>query len=84
MPNWNSNGVTINAPLSEVKKYLVYDEKNNTTMFNMHLLFPDVFDEKDLDGSEAWEYDWAVNNTGAKWFPNILIINEMDSDVTYL
>jgi hypothetical protein len=75
MPNWNSNGVTIKAPIKEVKKYLICDEKNNTAMFNMHLLFPDVFSKNDLDGSKNWDYTWAINNTSSKWFPEINFIN---------
>ena len=71
MPNWNSNCVEISAPISEVKKYLVYDKKEKSFTYNMHILYPDVFDFSDLDGLKNWDYDWAVENTGSKWFPVI-------------
>jgi hypothetical protein len=84
MPNWNSNGVTINAPLNEVKKYLVFNEKWTEAMFNMHLLFPELFNSSDVLWDKNWNYDWAVINTGTKWFPMIKELYEMDLDVTYL
>ncbi|ODS23661.1 hypothetical protein AB835_07605 [Candidatus Endobugula sertula] len=48
MPNWNYNNVTIGAPINEVKKYLVFLKKEYcSAMFNMHLLYPEVFSKKD-------------------------------------
>lgn len=63
MPNWNSNGVTISAPLHEVNKYLVYNEGKSCAKFNMHKLFPEAFDETDPTGREGWDFDWACDNT---------------------
>jgi hypothetical protein len=62
MPNWNYNSVTIHAPLKEVMKYLIHGEYKQL-VFNMHLLYPEMFDENDLDGEKNWDYDWAVENT---------------------
>jgi hypothetical protein len=62
MPNWNYNSVTVHAPLKEVMKYLIQDEYEQL-VFNMHLLYPEIFDENDLDGQKNWDYEWAVENT---------------------
>ena len=72
MPNWNSNGVAIHAPLEAVKAYLV-PQADDTYLFNMHLLFPDRFPVVDPTGEINWDYDWAVDNTGSKRFPDVTI-----------
>lgn len=72
MPNWNSNTVVIHAPLEAVKRYLVY-KQGESYMFNMHLIFPAKFSAEDPTGELTWEYDWAVENTGSKWFPEVYI-----------
>jgi hypothetical protein len=43
-------------------KYLIHGEYKQL-VFNMHLLYPEMFDENDLDGEKNWDYDWAVENT---------------------
>lgn len=72
MPNWNSNSVAIHAPLNAVKAYLVHKHED-AYMFNMHKLFPDKFSAEDPTGELTWDYDWAVDNTGSKWFPEVYI-----------
>ena len=44
MLNWNSNCVETSAPISEVENYLVYGEKEKNITYDMHTLYPDVFD----------------------------------------
>jgi hypothetical protein len=48
----------------------------------MHLLYPEMFDENDLDGEKNWDYDWAVENTWSKWFPEIFHIHEKEENIT--
>ena len=84
MPNWNSNGVTINAPLSEVSKYLVFNADKSSAQFNMHMLFPKTFNSDDLTGDKGWDYDWAADNTWAKWFLHTEVINDLSNNQTYL
>ena len=45
-------------------------------MFNMHLLFPERFWPDDLEWDINWDYDWAVENTGTKWFPDLNLCEE--------
>ena len=77
MPNWNYNSVEIHATQVALKTYLV-PKDDGTYRFNMHLLFPDRFPETDPIGEANWDYDWAVENTGSKWFPEV----ELCSDET--
>ncbi len=37
----------------------------------MHKLFPEKFPEGDELGTENWNYEWACERTGTKWFPII-------------
>ena len=77
MPNWVYNDVTIAAPIEEVKAFLFLDESNKdrwgipATVFDMHELYPENFAADDRSGDEAWDYDWMVDNTGAKWNPRV-------------
>jgi Ferredoxin-like domain in Api92-like protein len=74
MPNWNENFVRVEAPFIEVIKYLVEDdEEKDTYRFNMHQLFPERFCDCDLTGEKTWDYDWANEHTGSKWFPTVSI-----------
>lgn len=69
MPNWNFNDVTIDAPEGDVHTFLVRDK--NEYRFNMHKIFPETFGSEDATGDDGWDYDWACDNTGSKWFPGI-------------
>ncbi len=69
MPNWNFNSVSVDAPVAEVKTYLVKRKKQY--FFNMHLLYPDKFPSGDPTGEKGWDYDWYVENTGSKWPPEV-------------
>ncbi len=74
MPNWNSNSVTIDASIEDVKDYLVEVHSHDGDvyyMFNMHKLFPDVFPIEDPLGKDSWDYDWFCEHTGSKWAPHI-------------
>ena len=83
MPNWNYNSVTIYAPIEKVEEYFVKEGKQ--LYFNMHKLFPDVFPVSDRSWEENWEYDWAIYNTGSKWFPDVNIhSDENDEHITHL
>ena len=83
MPNWNSNKVAIYAPLEEVKKYLVFEDRNYI-YFNIPKVFPYRFSADDLLGSKGWDYDWTIENTGTKWFPSIDNVQELGHDITEL
>lgn len=50
----------------------------------MHRLFPDHIPESDPSGFDTWNYDWAVENTGAKWFPEVEIMGRHDRFPTVL
>lgn len=71
MPNWNSNIVTICAPLADVQTYFV--PASSKYRFNMHLLFPDRFDANDPEGQQNRNYHWFIDHTGAKWAPFVEI-----------
>jgi hypothetical protein len=81
MPNWVYNEVEIAASRDEVQPFLAtdYDMDDPTrpvSRFNLHKLFPERFDADDLCGRKAWDYDWMLVNTGAKWNPEISVISE--------
>ena len=83
MPNWNYNSVKIYAPENQVKDYLV--QKEDELVFNMHLLFPWRFPSSDPTGEASWNYDWSVENTGSKWYPDVYLHkNGPDEQITYL
>ncbi len=75
MPNWNFNHVCIQAPFAEVEKFLVSTKKNRLK-FNMNLLFHERFWSDDLDWDKNWGYEWACDNTGTKWFPDLYLCEE--------
>lgn len=50
----------------------------------MHKLFPDRIPADDPTGERSWEYDWSVNNTGSKWFPDVYVDSREDQDMTRL
>ena len=88
MPNWCFNAVEIQAPLGEVRAYLATDyfmddPSRPISRFNLHRLFPDRFSADDLCGHNAWDYDWMVKHTGAKWNPNICV-REREPGLTVL
>lgn len=80
MPNWTENTVRIDAPIDAVKSRLLHETDNGRDeyYFNMHKLFAERFAADDLTGSMDWEYDWAVHQTGSKWFPVIQAIEERE------
>ena len=84
MPNWNYNNVTIGAPINEVKKYLVFKKEDKSSMFNMHLLYPEVFSKKDKTWEKGWDYSWAIEHTDSKWFPEIVYVAALGDDMTVL
>lgn len=84
MPNWNYNSVTIGAPIDEVQQYLVYPKGKKHAVFNMHLLYPEVFSRNDKAWDKAWDYNWAVEHTGSKWFPTIHHIESTKDNMTLL
>jgi hypothetical protein len=81
MPNWVYNEVEVHASLEEVQPYLAVDSdmgdpNRPVTRFNLHRLYPERFAVDDPCGHRAWNYDWMVENTGAKWNPTISAISE--------
>jgi hypothetical protein len=88
MPNWVYNEVDIHASMDEVQQFLATDNgsdnpDNPPPRFNLHRLYPERFGADDLCGFKAWNYDWMVDHTGAKWNPTISVISETNG-VTYL
>ena len=82
MPNWNYNEVTVDAPAIEVQKFLIFD--NEEYRFNMHKIFPEVFPSTDTIGDENWDYNWACDNTGSKWFPGLDGVMAAGDDQSYI
>jgi hypothetical protein len=82
MPNRNTNFVTISAPEDQVRAYLTTDE--HQLLFNMHKLFPETFPDTDPAGRTNWNYDWAIANTGTKWFPEVWITSDASEPETTL
>ncbi|MGC1497934.1 MAG: hypothetical protein WA790_19170 [Sulfitobacter sp.] len=83
MPNWVFNEVDVHASIDEVLVFLAtdydMDDPNRpVSRFNLHKLFPERFDIDDLCGQKNWNYDWMVENTGAKW--NVTISARSESD----
>lgn len=78
MPNRNSNCVTIGAPLSELKRYLVKNDKGKL-MFNMHALYPTTFSSDDPTWEKGWDYDQTALLTGSKWYPYISSVVEKNN-----
>ena len=89
MPNWNYNEVTIDAPENEVREYLVFTEEKNifdmqNISFNMHKIFPEKFPTWDPTGAQNWDYLWACDHTGTKWFPCIDAVMAEDDEGSYI
>lgn len=82
MPNRNYNWVIVGAPKEQVKEYFIkIGEEPETYKFNMHKLFPETFPEGDELGNDNWNYDWACDTTGSKWFPDLEIEDQGDETI---
>ena len=82
MPNWNYNEVTVDAPAIDVRRYFI--QEDDVLCFNMNLTFPERFAANDATGDTAWNYDWACDNTGSKWFPRVDDVMAANDEQSYI
>ena len=82
MPNWNYNEVTVFASAIEVRQFFVKQEDHYR--FNMNRIFPEQFAENDPTGDNSWDYDWACEHTGSKWFPCVDEVEPEGKDQSFV
>ncbi|MBL8564340.1 MAG: hypothetical protein JNM89_01330 [Hyphomicrobiaceae bacterium] len=70
MTNWTQNHVDIDAPLTEVKKWLV-QPSDGRRMFNMHMLFPDCHPNSDPAWENVSDEEGFMCRTGSTVLPDL-------------